>query len=227
MLVDSSGIDGGTAADAYDRVVADAKPGDRDGNSRGRRVGVMGGTFDPIHHGHLAAAAQAAHVCELDHVIFVPTGVSWQKDSGTVSPAEDRYAMTVLATAARDDFSVSRVDIDRGGSTYTVDTLRDLRRIHPLDEFFFITGADTLASVTTWKAVDEVFSLAEFIAVTRPGYVLEASHLPDHARVRMVEMPALDISATDCRRRVSVGEPIWFLVPDAVARYVTKRRLYR
>ena len=191
-----------------------------------RRVGIMGGTFDPIHHGHLAAASEAASHCGLDHVIFVPTGDPWQKSEQTVTSAEHRYAMTVLATAGRSDFSVSRVDVVRSGPTYSVDTLRDLRRLHPEDDLFFITGADTLAKVMTWKAVEEVFSLAEFITVNRPGYVVDDADLPPHATVTQVEMPDLDISSTDCRRRASEGEPIWFLVPDGVVRYVDKHRLY-
>ncbi|HLI38402.1 MAG TPA: nicotinate-nucleotide adenylyltransferase, partial [Streptosporangiaceae bacterium] len=139
----------------------------------GRRIGVMGGTFDPIHHGHLVAASEVAHIFALDEVVFVPTGQPWQKEGREVSPAEDRYLMTVIATASNPRFSVSRVDIDRSGPTYTIDTLRDLRgQAGPADELFFITGADALATMLSWHDVDELFSLAHFIGCTRPGHRL-------------------------------------------------------
>jgi nicotinate-nucleotide adenylyltransferase len=188
----------------------------------------MGGTFDPIHHGHLVAASEVAHRFNLDEVVFVPTGQPWQKDGRVVSAAEDRYVMTVLATAHDPRFRVSRVDIDRGGPTYTVDTLRDLHR--ELDqtaaELFFITGADALANIATWRDSEEVVSLAHFVGVTRPGHVLKDPGLPEGS-VTLVEVPALAISSTDCRTRVSAGEPIRYMVPDAVLEYIDKRSLYR
>lgn len=192
----------------------------------------MGGTFDPIHHGHLVAASEVADLLGLDEVVFVPTGTPWQKDRH-VTAAEDRYLMTVIATASNPRFSVSRVDVDRGGPTYTTDTLRDLRGRYPDCELFFITGADALASILTWQGWEELFDLATFIGVSRPGYELTASHiveafdrLPDGA-LRLVEVPALAISSSDCRARAAGGRPIWYLVPDGVVQYVTKRRLYR
>jgi nicotinate-nucleotide adenylyltransferase len=191
------------------------------------RLGVMGGTFDPIHHGHLVMASEVVRRFELDEMVFVPTGQPWQKSDSEVTDAEDRYAMTVLATAAHPRFRVSRIEIDRPGATYTVDTLRELRQQRPRAELFFVTGADTLANVSTWKAVDEVFTLAKFIAVNRPGFVLSRRHLPVHAEVTLAETPALDISSTGCRARVAAGEPIWYLTPDAVVRYIRSRGLYR
>ena len=186
----------------------------------------MGGTFDPIHHGHLVAANEVADRFGLDEVVFVPTGVPWQKDASTVSPAEDRYLMTVIATASNPRFQVSRVDIDRKGPTYTVDTLRDLRAIYgPKAQLFFITGADALAKILSWKDTDEMFNLAHFIGVTRPGFTLSASHLPADA-VSLIQVPAMAISSTDCRARVAAGKPIWYLVPDGVVQYIAKRRLY-
>jgi nicotinate-nucleotide adenylyltransferase len=192
----------------------------------------MGGTFDPIHNGHLVAASEVADLLGLDEVVFVPTGTPWQKDRH-VTAAEDRYLMTVIATASNPRFSVSRVDVDRGGPTYTTDTLRDLRGRYPDCELFFITGADALASILTWQGWEELFDLATFIGVSRPGYELTASHiveafdrLPDGA-LRLVEVPALAISSTDCRARAAGGRPIWYLVPDGVVQYVAKRRLYR
>jgi len=188
------------------------------------RLGVMGGTFDPVHQGHLVAASEVAFRFALDEVVCVPTGDPWQKAG--VSPAEDRYLMTVIATAADPRFTVSRVDIDRDGPTYTVDTLRDLRAERGEGtELFFITGADALAQILTWRDHEEVLRLAHLVAVSRPGHALADPGLA-HGAVTLVEVPALAISSTDVRRRVRDGEPIAYLVPDGVERYVSKRRLY-
>ncbi|WP_264047883.1 nicotinate-nucleotide adenylyltransferase [Mycolicibacterium rhodesiae] len=201
-------------------------------SSARRRLGVMGGTFDPIHNGHLVAASEVADLFELDEVVFVPTGQPWQK-SREVTPAEDRYLMTVIATAANPRFSVSRVDIDRGGATYTSDTLRDLRALNPDADLYFITGADALASILSWQNWEELFALAKFVGVSRPGYELNGQHivaafdqLPEEA-LSLVSVPALAISSTDCRLRAAKNRPIWYLVPDGVVQYVSKRRLYR
>jgi nicotinate-nucleotide adenylyltransferase len=192
----------------------------------GRRIGVMGGTFDPIHHGHLVAASEVGHIFALDEVVFVPTGQPWQKNGRDVAPAEDRYLMTVIATASNPRFSVSRVDIDRPGPTYTIDTLRELRAIKgPEAELFFITGADALAAMLSWHDVDELFTLAHFIGCTRPGHRLTEAGLPD-GKVSLVEIPALAISSSECRSRVAVGEPIWYLVPEGIVQYIAKRHLY-
>ncbi|WP_255824867.1 nicotinate-nucleotide adenylyltransferase [Amycolatopsis sp. GM8] len=191
-----------------------------------RRIGVMGGTFDPIHHGHLVAASEVQSRFGLDEVIFVPTGQPWQKTGRVVTRAEDRYLMTVIATASNPVFSVSRVDIDRGGETFTVDTLRDLQREYPEDHLFFITGADALEQILTWHNADELFTYAHFIGVTRPGYRLNDHHLPS-GKVSLVEVTAMAISSTACRERVENCEPIWYLVPDGVVRYIDKRKLYR
>ncbi|MEO8107592.1 MAG: nicotinate-nucleotide adenylyltransferase [Actinomycetes bacterium] len=192
-----------------------------------QRIGVMGGTFDPIHHGHLVAASEVAASFDLDEVVFVPTGAPWQKTDRAVSPPEDRYLMTVIATASDPRFSVSRVDIDRDGPTYTLDTLRDLRGAYPnSQEFFFITGADALAQLLTWRDVEALFALAHFVGVTRPGHTLADPGLPS-GEVSLIEIPALAISSTDIRERVGSGRPIDYLVPEGVARYVGKRGLYR
>ncbi|GAA3009699.1 nicotinate-nucleotide adenylyltransferase [Kitasatospora albolonga] len=190
-----------------------------------KRLGVMGGTFDPIHHGHLVAASEVASAFHLDEVVFVPTGQPWQKSDRHVTPAEDRYLMTVIATAENPQFSVSRIDIDREGPTYTVDTLRDLRAQHPDADLFFITGADALAQIISWRSSDELFELAHFIGCTRPGHILSDAGLPAGG-VSLVEVPALAISSTDCRVRVAKGAPVWYLVPDGVVRYIHKRELY-
>jgi nicotinate-nucleotide adenylyltransferase len=191
-----------------------------------RRLGIMGGTFDPIHHGHLVAASEVQARFGLDEVVFVPTGIPWQKDTREVSPAEDRYLMTVIATASNPRFSTSRVDIDRQTPTFTVDTLTDLRTQYPGREMFFITGADALSQILSWERVDELFDLAHLVGVTRPGFELDGKHLPE-AAVSLVEVPAMAISSTDCRQRVGRGAPVWYLVPDGVVQYISKRGLYR
>lgn len=193
-----------------------------------QRIGIMGGTFDPIHHGHLVAASEVAATFHLDQVIFVPTGHPWQKAERKVSPAEDRYLMTVIATASNPRFSVSRVDIDREGPTYTIDTLQDLRAQYPDAEFFFITGADALSSILSWREWEKMLEIATFVGVTRPGYVLTEDFLPaeKQQRVELIEIPAMAISSTGCRRRASEGLPVWYLVPDGVVQYINKTQLY-
>jgi nicotinate-nucleotide adenylyltransferase len=190
----------------------------------GTRLGVMGGTFDPIHHGHLVAASEVAHAFALDEVVFVPTGR--REDKEAASPGEDRYLMTVIATASNPRFSVSRVDIDRPGITYTIDTLRELHAARPdAGRLFFITGADALARIMSWRDVGELFTLAHFVGCTRPGHRLTVTGLPE-GKVSLIEIPALTISSTGCRARVAKGEPIWYLVPDGVVQYIAKRGLY-
>ena len=188
------------------------------------RIGIMGGTFDPIHNGHLVAASEAQQQFDLDEVVFVPTGKPWMK--ATVTPGEHRYLMTVIATAANPRFTVSRVDLEREGATYTIDTLRDLRRAYPDADLYFITGADAMTQIMEWKDISEVWDLAHFIAVSRPGHALSISGLPKQG-VSSLEVPALAISSTDCRNRVSRGYPVWYLVPDGVVQYIAKHHLYR
>jgi nicotinate-nucleotide adenylyltransferase len=193
-----------------------------------RRVGVMGGTFDPIHHGHLVAASEVQSWFNLDEVVFVPTGEPWQKAAREVTPAEHRYLMTVIATASNPRFTVSRVDIDRGGPTYTIDTLRDLSAAMPDTDLMFITGADALAEIFTWRDAAELFALAHFVGCTRPGYEMDQAMLDGipPERVTILEIPALTISSTDCRDRTAKGEPVWYLVPDGVVQYIAKHKLY-
>lgn len=187
------------------------------------RLGVMGGTFDPIHNGHLVAASEVASALKLDQVVFVPTGAPENKPE--VTGGEHRYLMTVIATAANPSFKVSRVDIDRDKATYTVDTLTDLKNTYPDAELFFITGSDAIAQILAWKEVQRLWSLAHFVAVSRPGHDLQIPEVPE-GTVTVVEVPALSISSTDCRNRVSKGEPIWYLVPDGVVQYIGKHGLY-
>jgi nicotinate-nucleotide adenylyltransferase len=195
-----------------------------------RKIGVMGGTFDPIHYGHLVTAEEALHQYELDEVVFVPTGQPWMKEHERVSPAEDRYLMTVIATASNPRFSVSRIEVDRQGATYTVDTLRTLKEERGPDaSLYFITGVDAVLEIFQWKDPDELFSLATFIAATRPGYDMsgfEAARA-EGQDVRVMKIPALAISSTDVRARVASGRPIRYLVPEGVNSYVQKAGLYR
>jgi nicotinate-nucleotide adenylyltransferase len=188
----------------------------------------MGGTFDPIHNGHLVAASEVQAWFDLDEVVFVPTGEPWQKSARQVSSAEHRYLMTVIATASNPRFWVSRVDIDRPGPTYTIDTLRDLQTALPDAELYFITGADALGEIFTWRDARDIFELAHFVGCTRPGYAMDESTLQGIPRekVTIVEIPALAISSTDCRRRSEKGEPVWYLVPDGVVQYISKYSLY-
>ncbi len=188
----------------------------------------MGGTFDPIHHGHLVAASEVQSWFDLDQVVFVPTGEPWQKSERAVSPAEHRYLMTVIATASNPLFEVSRVDIDRGGPTYTIDTLRDLAEAMPETDLYFITGADALADIFTWRDAAELFALACFVGCTRPGYEMSPHSLDGipSDRVTILEIPALAISSTECRERRAKGEPVWYLVPDGVVQYIAKHDLY-
>jgi nicotinate-nucleotide adenylyltransferase len=188
------------------------------------RLGVMGGTFDPIHHGHLVAASEVASAFKLDGVLFVPTGEPWQKTA--VTDGEHRYLMSVIATASNPRFTVSRVDIDRDGPTYTIDTLKDVAAAFPDAELFFITGADAIKQILEWKDVDQIWSLAHFVAVTRPGHLLELPLAPKGA-ISVLEIPALAISSTDVRARVAAGNPVWYLVPDGVVQYIGKHNLYQ
>ncbi|MFY9263580.1 MAG: nicotinate-nucleotide adenylyltransferase [Actinomycetaceae bacterium] len=193
---------------------------------RARRIGIMGGSFDPVHHGHLVAASEVQHIFELDEVIFVPAGNNPFKKERRVTPAEHRYLMTVIATASNPRFSVSRVDIERAGTTYTIDTLRDLRKLYPDDELFFITGADVLPQILTWKDAAELWDLAHFVGVNRPGHELDVSGLPEDG-VTVVDIPAMAISSTGVQRRVKTGVPVWYLVPDGVVQYINKYHLYK
>jgi nicotinate-nucleotide adenylyltransferase len=194
------------------------------GSARAPRIGVMGGTFDPIHHGHLVAASEVAESFDLDEVVFVPTGQPWQKED--VTESEHRYLMTVIATASNPSFTVSRVDMDRPGPTYTIDTLRDLKAQRPGAELFFITGADAIAQIIGWRDHGELWDLAHFVAVSRPGHELSTEGLPSDD-VSQLQIPALAISSTDCRQRVRQGHPVWYLVPDGVVQYIAKHHLYR
>ena len=197
----------------------------------GRRLGVMGGTFDPINNGHLLTAEEAAVQFGLDEVVFVPTGHPWMKERKEVSAPEHRYLMSVIATASNPRFSVSRIEVDRAGPTYTVDTLRELKGLDgDKVDLFFVTGADAMLEILQWKDPEEILALAHFIAATRPGYDLtrfEAEAPTRHPNVSVMNIPALAISSTDIRKRVGEGRPIRYLVPEGVKSYIEKAGLYR
>ena len=197
----------------------------------GNRLGVMGGTFDPIHYGHLVTAEEALQQFGLDGVIFVPTGRPWMKEHEVVSPAEDRYLMTVIATASNPLFRVSRMEVDRDGPTYTVDTLRGLKaELGTETDLFFVTGADAVLEIFQWKDPGELFELAHFIAATRPGYDIAgfSAHAPyKHPGITVMNVPALAISSTDIRARIAAARPIRYLVPEGVKSYIEKAGLYR
>jgi nicotinate-nucleotide adenylyltransferase len=197
---------------------------------RRTRLGVMGGTFDPIHHGHLLTAEEARVQFELDEVLFVPTGQPWMKSERRVSPPEDRYLMVVIATSSNPRFMVSRLEVERDGPTYSVDTLRTLREERGDVDLFFITGADAMLEILQWKDPEEALSMAHFIAASRPGYDLsrfERGAPAEHPNVTVMQIPALAISSTDIRERVAAGRPIRYLVPEGVQTYIEKAGLYR
>jgi nicotinate-nucleotide adenylyltransferase len=186
----------------------------------------MGGTFDPIHVGHLIAGTEALHEFDLDLIVFVPTGQPWQKKE--YSNPEDRFMMTVLGTAAHPMFAVSRMELDRRGPTYTADTMKQLRTIYSdRVSFFFIAGADAILQLGTWERLHELKDLTEMIAVTRPGFDLESlSPEPGWPQVHQLEMPLIDVSGSEIRARVRRGKPIDFLVPGAVRDYIRSHGLY-
>jgi len=198
-----------------------------------RRLGILGGTFDPIHYGHLVAAQEAHHQLELDRVLFLPAGSPPHKPHRPISPVPHRLQMLELAIAGRPDFAISRVDVERPGPHYTVDALRLLRaEWGPEPTFFFIEGSDSLADIPTWYRPERLIELTELAVVERPGI---RTHLPEleerlpglTARIHWVQMPVLEISSSDLRARVQAGRPISYLLPPAVEAYILEQGLYR
>jgi nicotinate-nucleotide adenylyltransferase len=197
------------------------------------RVGIMGGTFDPVHLGHLSAASAAAEFLDLESVLFSPAAQPWHKRADHLAPADDRLGMLEAALVDFPDFAVTTVDLDRGGDTYTIDTLADLEAqfaaAHPGEsvQWFFITGADALSGLASWKSPDLLMQRATFVGVTRPGHELHAPSVDDLGRVILLEIDETDISSTDIRERVARGDSIAGLVPEAVADYIDDHELYR
>ncbi|MEG0323215.1 MAG: nicotinate-nucleotide adenylyltransferase [Raoultibacter sp.] len=201
--------------------------------SRTYRLGIMGGTFDPIHIGHLACADQARETFNLDAVIFVPAGNPVFKKDKQVTPAAERLEMCRLAVESNPAFDASALEIDRGGDTYTVDTLRQLRAHYPDNvELYFITGADAVFSIVKWRESSEIARLAKLIAVTRPGYAMSEEkkrYLAEQTdfSVTYTEVTALSISSSDLRKRVAEGKSIRYLTMQRVLDYVKSHGLYR
>lgn len=199
---------------------------------RSYRLGIMGGTFDPIHHGHLVAAEQAYDDLALDVVVFMPAGRPAFKLDKRVTSGEDRYAMTLLATSDNPHFLASRLEVDRDGVTYTADTLEYMRSLYPSNvTLYFITGADAIADVVRWKDADRIAANAKLVGATRPGYDLAnarraIAESPYDFDVTYLEVPALAISSTDLRARVARGESLRYLTPDPVTGYIHKHGLY-
>ena len=193
----------------------------------------MGGAFDPIHYGHLVTAEEAFYQFSLDKVIFMPTGTPPHKARKDMTAAEQRYLMTVSATADNDHFEVSRLEIDTKGTSYTIDTLRKLTKIYEgRAEFYFITGADAIVEILTWKEADKLGKIVKLIAATRPGYTLAEfddllGKLKNKPKIYLIEVPALAISSTDIRSRVKAGKPIRYLLSDSVLRYIYKKGFYK
>ena len=197
-----------------------------------QRLGIMGGTFDPIHYGHLLMAEEARQAFALDQVVFVPNGRPAHKKAYLVSSPEDRYAMTLLATGSNPYFSASRIEIDRAGLSYTIDTLRGFHEIYPeLNALYFITGADAVLEILTWHEYDKLVRECQFIAVTRPGFVLDRlAEIADKEfldRVFYLPIPGLEISSTDLRKRVREGRSLKYLTPEPVEAYIYQQGLYR
>jgi nicotinate-nucleotide adenylyltransferase len=198
-----------------------------------RRVGVLGGTFDPIHHGHLVAAQEVLHALELDCVLFVPAGSPPHKPAQPISAAHHRVAMVSLAIAARPRFQLSRVDVERPGPHFTFDALTILHERWGEDtRFFFIVGSDSLAELTTWHRPEGIITLADLAVVVRPGARVDLEALEAHlpglgSHLHCVSMPLLQISSTDLRARVREGRPIAFLVPQPIEDYILEHGLYR
>lgn len=194
------------------------------------RIGIMGGTFDPIHIGHLVAAEEARTQFSLDTVIFMPAGRHAFKEDGTTSP-EDRLFMTELATLSNPHFEVSRLEVDRPGKTYTIDTIIEMRELYPDAELYFITGTDAVFEILTWRDSARLADLVTFIAAVRPGYNLEAAkalheQAAENFDIRYIEVPALSISSTELRRRIREGRSARYLVPANVLSYIERKHLY-
>lgn len=197
------------------------------------RLGIMGGTFNPIHIGHLVTAAEARDRFGLDEVVFMPAGVhphDKQMPGGVT--VETRYLMTVIATAADPGFSVSRFEIDSGETSYTVDTVRHYREMRPEADLYFITGADAILEILEWKDPEELLAMATLIAASRPGYPLEklsesTARLGSPGRIQVMEIPAIGVSSSLIRDKVAAGKSISYLVPEGVERFIEKENLYR
>lgn len=199
-----------------------------------RRIGIMGGTFDPIHLGHLVTAEAVRIQYQLERVIFVPAGIPPHKLNMKITAARHRYIMTVMATYGNPNFYVSSMEVDRPGPSYTIDTIREMQKIYgPETELYFITGADAVQELAEWRDVNQLLTLCYFVAATRPGSdntldkVIDSFGELGRQRIYHVATPELDISSTDIRRRLRSGQSIKYIVPECVSKYIEKEGLYR
>ena len=202
--------------------------------ARYKSIAIMGGTFDPIHYGHLATAEAVRYAFGIEKVVFIPAGCPAHKEQEKVSQKEHRYQMTVLATASNPNFEVSRMELDRPGVTYSVDTVAQIRQVCGEDtKLYFITGADAVHDLDTWKTPERLITLCEFIAVTRPGYqkkdlAAEVGQIQTlyPGKIHYFEVPALEISSSDIRSRIRKGMPVKYLLPETVEEYIQNHHLY-
>lgn len=189
------------------------------------KIGIMGGTFDPIHYGHCFIASEAKEVFDLDRVVFVPCHQPPHKRAAELADGEERYRMILLAIQANPDFLISSIELDRGGKSYSIETVADLQEKHGGDaEIFFIMGMDGLKELSAWKNIEELAKRCRFIVATRRGWKEEESPWKDVCHI--MEVPALEISSTDIRNRVKCGRPIKYLVPEVVEKYICDHGLY-
>lgn len=198
--------------------------------SHPQKISIMGGTFDPIHYGHLVTAESVRHAFDVDMTLFIPTGRPPHKNNTQVTDPEDRYIMTMMATESNPSFFVSRIEIDRVGKTYTIDTINQLKESSPKGtEFCFITGADAYLQIFTWKNPELLLKSCTFIVATRPGYdrSLIEKEAAGRENLHFIEVPALSISSSDIRKRVQEHRPIKYLLPESVEQYIYKHNLYR
>lgn len=195
------------------------------------QLGIMGGTFDPIHNGHLVTAEAAAYQYELDKVVFVPSANPPHKTEQKITDAEERYIMAILATMSNSKFKVSRLEIERGGLSYTIDTVRTFKEMLEDVDLYFITGADAILEIFTWRKAEQLLQECKFIAATRPGYSLsklqEGIYEEYKKEIFQLKIPGLAISSTDIRSRVKTGRPIKYQLPNAVEAYIKQRKFYQ
>jgi nicotinate-nucleotide adenylyltransferase len=198
-------------------------------NAAGRRIGVFGGSFDPVHLGHLLAAQDACEQMKLDRVIFMPTAQAPLKDRFPGASPEKRLELLRAAITGDRRFEVSLLELERGGVSYTIDTARALRREHPADAIYWIIGADQAEQLANWRELEALAAIVEFIVLARPGYTAPAGSaaLPPSVRLHPVASHVLDISSSEVRRRVAAGQPVRYFLPAPVADRIEKERLYR
>jgi len=194
------------------------------------KLGIMGGTFNPIHQGHLVAAEVIRDEFRLDKVVFVPSGKPPHKDNNEIASPEHRWMMAVLATVTNEYFFASPIEIKRRGKSYTYDTILELKEMYGENtQCYFITGADAIAEIATWRKAEDLPKIARFVAVSRPGYKLNREEINPRFRkyTYLIEVPALSISSTEIRKRIKRGQTIKYLVPEAVEKYIYENKLYK